>query len=1074
MLRRLSDWLDLREGEGARTARLFSFIFTMTAAVVLSRSAQRELFLTAYPRSAIPDAFLWSSFALMGASLAVSALAERLSMVQLVRALLAFAAVAFAALFFFARQPMVVFVAVEVLTSLLLGQAWAVVTEALDVRAAKRLLPLIGVGAGLAWTLGGLAVGPLAKWLGPASPLLVAAAALGTTLGLLEVVAKVDVTPAPRRAKAMGFVAGLVSGLRYIATEPLTRVLAALITIELIVEKVTDFQLFASAQQRFAGQSGELAAFMGLFFGVTGAISLVSPLVSGRVLSAFGSTRALVAGQLWVLVGSVLFFFFPAFGVVVLLTGGDRVLKQGLTSPARSQVFGALPATRRSQAGALLRGVLAAFFSALAALGLKALPATLPVQWLSLGAVALLAVLLVLTSLSLRKAYLHALQRSVDKSRLDLDTPDAKRPLYREQLAMLEAELASGDEQRGALAVSVLGAGELEAVRPLLRRALEHPRPAVRALAVTTLGKAIAADVVAERGAAPADESSGEQSRVVLALERARGDARGHRALQEDLAALEQALRRATEDEVVVACLEALANLNARSALPLIAGLCDAPSVQVRALARVCRARILEGSVPVDESALGDVVAMLGSSHAAEREAAASAIGRVALHTRSLRARFTPLLADASPDVRRAALGAAAQFADESILKQVVAALDEPATSPVAFEALTRLDDSGVTGVEKVLDGAHPELLTRAAAALAQGRGQKANEVLQRWLAHAAPQVRYRASRALVQRRRTAGWRPPEESSLVGFIETELALGYRYQAALAALAKEAGEGDAALRFVAGELESRAQETERRLLALVGMVADPRLARLSHHLRDASPQVTARVLELIEQSLDARLSALLVPFLERTDAAQKAERGVERFRVPRELLGDPLEALLALGDEHLRLVAHVAFRERWAGRLPALTNEEEALVQLVERVRFLRSVPVFRNLSPEDLMKLAEIATAATYAEGQVIFRKGDPGDVLCVMVSGRVEIRNDGRVIATQQANDFFGELALFDQEPRSADAVCVADTVLLEIGGADLEALMERRPEISREIIRVLARRLRHTTQELVERTRS
>ena len=96
---------------------------------------------------------------------------------------------------------------------------------------------------------------------------------------------------------------------------------------------------------------------------------------------------------------------------------------------------------------------------------------------------------------------------------------------------------------------------------------------------------------------------------------------------------------------------------------------------------------------------------------------------------------------------------------------------------------------------------------------------------------------------------------------------------------------------------------------------------------------------------------------------------------------------------------------------------------------------------------------------------------GDPGDVMCVVVSGTVEIRNGEQLIATQRANDFFGELALFDQEPRSADAVCVEDTVLLEIGGADLEALMERRPEIAREIIRVLARRLRQTTKDLVGR---
>ena len=155
----------------------------------------------------------------------------------------------------------------------------------------------------------------------------------------------------------------------------------------------------------------------------------------------------------------------------------------------------------------------------------------------------------------------------------------------------------------------------------------------------------------------------------------------------------------------------------------------------------------------------------------------------------------------------------------------------------------------------------------------------------------------------------------------------------------------------------------------------------------------------------------------------------------------------------------------------AQRYPQLTAKEEPLLHLVEKLRFLRSVPIFKNMSPEDLMKLAEIATPAEHHAGKIIFKKGDPGDVLCVVVKGKVEIRDSGHVIATELPNDFFGELALFDHEPRSADAVCIDDTELLEIGGADLESLMERRPEIAREIIRVLAKRLRRTTTEMVGR---
>lgn len=1033
----LRTWLGLQDGEGPRTSRLFTFISLLTSAAVLAKSAQRELFLAAYPRSAIPDAFLLSAGVLAVASLAISALTERVSLVRLMRGLLFLGAALLVLTFAAGRAwpaggPMLIYVTVEVLFSLLLSQAWSVASEAVDVRSAKRLLPVIGLGAGMAWTAGGFAVGGLALRLGPSSLLLLGAGCLLGAMATMEWVARRDIVSERRKAPPEPFFSGLVSGLRSIFTEPLTRVLAAIITIELVVEKLTDFQLFALAQQHFAGQPGGVAAFMGLFFGVTGAITLLAPLVSGRLLTTFGSTKALVAGQLWLLVGAAAFLVFPLFGVMVLLTGGDRVIKQALTAPARSQIFGAMPAKRRAQAGALLRGVLAAFFGAVAAVVLKLLPPTMPVQYLSLGAVVLLVFLVVLTARTLRKSYLTALQRSVDTSRVDLDGLDAKRPLYREQLSMLEDDLASGDEGRALLAVAVLGTAAPSTTRPLLHRALTHPSAEVRALAAVTLGKA--------------------------------GQA-------EDATPLITTLTEATEEDVRAACLEALADLGAAAAIPAVTALCDASSPSVRALARVCRVRLLEvAGKPPAEAELGTIEAMLMSGDDDEREAAAWAIGRIPVHTGDLRERFAPLLRDGSLEVRRAAIGASGQFADEDILRKLVSALDEPAISNAAFDAFTRLKDDGVSSVEKVLAGANPDLVSRAAAALAQGSGERATDVLQKWLDHEAPQVRYRATRALVQRRRSSTWRPPGEAVLLRFIHAELATGYRYHAALAGLASQLEAGDAEMRFVAGELQSRAQETERRLLALVGVVADPRIARLSHHLRDASPQVAARVLELVEQSLDPRLAALVMPFLERQSAEKKAKIGVEQFKVPASFSSDPLAALLSLGDEHLKLVAYSSFKGA-LGHLPSLTNEEDLLLRLVERVRFLRSVPVFKELSPEDLMKLAEIATSSHHPAGAVIFREGDPGDMLCMVVSGLVAIRDGQTIIATQKPNDFFGELALFDQEPRSADAVAIEETVLLEIGGADLDAVMERRPEIAREIIRVLARRLRNTTKSMVGR---
>ena len=1042
MGRSVSTWLGLKEGEGARTGRLFGFIFLLTSAAVLGRSAQRELFLAAYPRSAIPDAFLLSAGVLCAASLALSAVARRLSAARLMQLLVVLGTAlllgAQAALQWTpAAAPMLVYVVVEVLVSLLLTQGWAVAADALDVRSAKRLLPVVGLGAGIAWTVGGLAVGALARSVGPTVVLWLAPAALLGSGAALEWVRARDLGTAPEpRREASGLFGGLWSGLRYLWTEPLMRVLAAIITLELVVEKVTDFQLLALAQERFGAQPGGIASFMGLFYGLTGAVTLAAPLVAGRVLTRFGSTWALVAGQSWVVAFSALFLVAPLFPVVVLLSGGDRVLKQSLGAPARSQVFGALPSERRVQAGALLRGVLAAVFSALAAVGLKALPEGMPLQMLSVGAVVLTAFLAVLTRRELRSAYLQALQRSVDRTRLNLDGGTERHDLDQEQVVLLSDELASGDGARGSLALSILAASDPALARPLLHRALGHAVPAVRAQAALALGHG--------------------------------GDA-------QDTEPLLKALEAAPDDEVRRACLEALARVAGPDVAARLAPFSSAPDPRVRALARASRARLLLGQGGQDDAARTEVEgvqAMLRSAQADEREAAAWALGLVPLAEARVREGFAPLLADASLPVRRAAVGASGQFADEAIVRALVFALEEPATATAAFDAFARLGNAGVERVEKVLDAAPAAIVSRTASALSRGVGERANEVLQRLLGHQDAQVRYRASRALVMRRRAASWRKPEDTVVQRAIEADLLQGYRYYAALASLRQALAQGDAQSRFVAGEIDSRIQDTERRLLALVAVVADQRIARLSHHLHDASPQVAARVLELVEQSLEPRLAALVVPFLERVPPERKAEAGAQHFQVPARFSSDTLAALFELGDEHLRLCALLAFKEAALQRFPELKDKEEPLLHLVEKLRFLRSVPVFKNLSPEDLMKLAEIASPAEHAAQKIIFKKGDPGDVLCVVVKGRVEIRDRGQVIATQGPNDFFGELALFDQEPRSADAVCVEDTEVLEIGGADLDSLMERRPEIAREIIRVLAKRLRKTTQELVGRS--
>lgn len=103
------------------------------------------------------------------------------------------------------------------------------------------------------------------------------------------------------------------------------------------------------------------------------------------------------------------------------------------------------------------------------------------------------------------------------------------------------------------------------------------------------------------------------------------------------------------------------------------------------------------------------------------------------------------------------------------------------------------------------------------------------------------------------------------------------------------------------------------------------------------------------------------------------------------------------------------------------------------------------------------------AKRVAFADGGVIFIKGDPGDSAYVLVSGRVEIRSGGHVIETMEPGEMFGEMALIDFEPRSASAVAVGRCELIMIDQSVFERLL-REEGFALKVMRLMSRRLRTT----------
>jgi CRP-like cAMP-binding protein len=143
----------------------------------------------------------------------------------------------------------------------------------------------------------------------------------------------------------------------------------------------------------------------------------------------------------------------------------------------------------------------------------------------------------------------------------------------------------------------------------------------------------------------------------------------------------------------------------------------------------------------------------------------------------------------------------------------------------------------------------------------------------------------------------------------------------------------------------------------------------------------------------------------------------------------------------------------------------------------ETAELLGRVPVFAELAPDDLVQVAALAVPRRFEGGQVIFREGDSSDTCYVVRFGHcraVREHSDGRslTLATFGPGDFFGELAMFDAERRSATVETTEPVEVCAILGDDMRRLLRVHPDIAVKLVITLGRRLRETNDRLARQS--
>ena len=135
--------------------------------------------------------------------------------------------------------------------------------------------------------------------------------------------------------------------------------------------------------------------------------------------------------------------------------------------------------------------------------------------------------------------------------------------------------------------------------------------------------------------------------------------------------------------------------------------------------------------------------------------------------------------------------------------------------------------------------------------------------------------------------------------------------------------------------------------------------------------------------------------------------------------------------------------------------------------------WLKDVPLFSNMNDDQLAVLAQTGVIKRFAKGQLIVHQSSPGNTFYIVISGHVKValrHEDGREVVLSLLNEgnFFGELSLLDNDPRSASVIAVEDTTLFMFTKRQFYQLIETYPSILKKVLKEICVRLRRADEKI------
>ena len=833
--------------------------------------------------------------------------------------------------------------------------------------------------------------------------------------------------------------------------------IGTIVALSAIVSMLVDYQFKMIASSTFPNEA-DLVAFFGSFYSIMGAASIIMQFfITGPLLSRFGILIGLLILPFFLIAGSTALLFFPVLMSASFAKFSDQTFKFTINHSSVELLWLPVPPNIRKYIKPQIGGTVKAIAEGLSGLLVFFLVKIIELQFLSIIALGSIVVWL-FTSIRVKANYVKQLQIAISKRQIDfedlnVDVQDAA------MVKTIEETLSSKDEIQQLFALEIIEGLPLSSWKDSLERLFKEGSVNVRKRILS-----MAWD----------EEFILSNENIIATMKK--------------------------DDDVAIEAIMVAGRRKLTEILPDLEPLLSADSLETRAAAAAAVLLLEGGHTDKAESVL---IEMLDND---DESTQATALNRLVYNNSILpQEKLIEFLKNEGPVISNVALTIAEKREEPELIPGIITNLDIPKTRSQARLTLNKFsDDLVIEEFEKLLSSSDLSRKLRLGIihALREYPNDKPIDMLLGQLDQDDQDAYNEVVDSLLTIARLHPFGEEKKAKITEEIRMIASRVYSLNEAIKLIPDDDN------KFLMYDyLNNEIQNTLPTLLKLgVIDIPDTPIETYIHTVKSGDPAKLPFLLEFFENIFSKEERDIINPLIEPISLRERSAIGHSHFKdlpnsldtVITESVYSPnkWQSVIAL-DYLIKTEKMNVFKELDWSNVPVTNANKELLTRTVEKNgtnlefipvdRFkledtelsmystlektiiLKSVDLFKTIPAENLSRISQITEEVQFEANTPIFAEGDYGDSLFIVVNGNVKIHKGDTELVTLGKGSCLGEMALLDDEPRSADATVTEDSILFQIEQEGFYEVMGSQSDIMEGIIKLLTGRLRDANEKLM-----